>query len=358
MRIADSESFMRTIQRHCEQQQAIIASSTARIATGSRLVGAVDDAAGVAIAQRVRSQFESMRQASRNAQEGVNFVHVAQSTLTHSVDLVQRMRVMALQSANGTYSDDQRAYLQRSVVLTLDELDALARRVAAGDVNLLDGARGSLRVQAGPGAGDTIEVASRDADHEALGLGALSVATQTDAVSALDRLDEAITLLNEHRAEMAAARARMERMVDSLGAGEEVARASHARINDVDIAGETVRMLRAQIASDAGAAMMVQVRQATQLVLNLLLPQESSGSDSEPVGGRSGASDAAVGAGVGTARVPPGPQPEAVAVAPRATVGSTNTHGGGSHEPGAEIGVSASASASVADGRWGARSMA
>lgn len=108
---------------------------------------------GVAIAQKVRAQFESMRQVARNAQEGVNSVRIAEVTLTQGTDLVQRMRVMALQSANGTFTDEQRGYLQRAVVLTLDELDALAHRSGSGDVNLLDGSRTMLRVHAGPGAG-------------------------------------------------------------------------------------------------------------------------------------------------------------------------------------------------------------
>lgn len=309
----DTDSALRTIQRHWEHQQQVVASSSARIATGSRLVGAVDDAAGVAIAERVRAQFEGLRQAARNTQEGVNFVQIAEGTLSQTTDLVQRMRVIALQSANGTYTDDQRTMLQRAVVLTLDELDAMVRRSHVNDINLLDGSRPSLRVQAGPTATDTLDLTLGSNDSAALGVGELSVATQADSVSALDRLDEAIDVLNEHRAEMASARARMERTITSLGASQDLARATHARINDTDLGAETVRMLRAQIASDSGAAMMVQVRQATQLVLNLLLPQESSrsGAAAEAVGSRAGATGA--GASTPTSGAPmPAPAPVAV----------------------------------------------
>lgn len=302
MRIpVDSDAAMRTIHRHWEHQQQIVASSSARIATGSRLVSAVDDAAGLAIAERVRSQFEGLRQAGRNAQQGINFVQIADSTLQTTTDLVQRMRVMAVQSANGTYTDTQRSAMQRSVVLTLDELDAIARRSRINDIAVLDGSTPRLRIQVGPNSADVIEVPLRAADHEAVGLEELSVETQEKAVSALDRLDEALEALYAHRAEMAAAQQRMERAIKSLGVTEINSREAHSRIADADLPAETVRMLRAQIASDAGAAMMVQVRQATQLAVDLLLPQISA----EPIGGDG---EAAGGASNGGAP-PPAPLP-------------------------------------------------
>lgn len=359
MRIpVDTDYAMRTVQRHWEHQQQVIASSSARIATGSRLVGAVDDAAGVAIAERVRSQFEAMRQLSRNAQDGINFVQIAEGTLTGSTDLVQRMRVMALQSANGTYTDDQRSHLQRSVVLTLDELDALAHRSSANGVGLLDGSRSALSITTSPDGRGPLQVALPTADSDGIGLAGLSIATQEDATSALDVLDEALEVLYEHRAEMAAARSRMERMIDTLGAAQEQATASHARINDADLGQETVRMLRAQIASDAGAAMMVQVRQATQLVLNLLLPQapsleqpssQAAGADAStaPAGG-SGAVAAPVSMPVtGPVSMPvsmpvtgPATGPIPVVVAQAAVLTSAGSAAFGSSGPGA-------------GGRWG-----
>lgn len=203
----DTEALMRTVTRHWQQQQQIVASSSARIATGTRLVSAVDDAAGVAIAERVRSQFEALYQAGRNAQDGINFVEIAQSSLGQMTDLVQRMRVFALQSANGVYDDGQRGYLQRATVLTLDELDALSRRSHANGINMLDGSRSNLRIQNGANGGDGFDIALKTVDSDAIGLGDLSVATQEDAVSALDRLDEALEVLFEHRAELAAAQA-------------------------------------------------------------------------------------------------------------------------------------------------------
>ena len=269
----DTEALMRTVTRHWQQQQQIVASSSARIATGTRLVSAVDDAAGVAIAERVRSQFESLYQAGRNAQNGINFVEIAQGSLSQMTDLVQRMRVFALQSANGAYDDGQRGFLQRATVLTLDELDALSRRSHANDVNMLDGSRSNLRIQNGANAGDGFDIALRAADSDSIGLGDLSVATQDDAVSALDRLDEALEVLFEHRAELAAAQNRMASAIKTLGVSAENTQATHARISDADIGHETVRMLRAEIASQAGAAMMVQVRQATETVMQLLLPE-------------------------------------------------------------------------------------
>lgn len=272
----DTEALMRTVTRHWQQQQQIVASSSARIATGTRLVSAVDDAAGVAITERVRSQFESLYQAGRNAQDGINFVEIAQGSLSQMTDLVQRMRVFALQSANGTYDDGQRGFLQRATVLALDELDAINRRAHANDIGMLDGSRSSLRIQTGAHGGDGLDIPLRAADSGAIGLTDLSVATQEDAVSALDRLDEALEVLFEHRAELAAAQNRMARTIETLGVSAENTQASHARISDADIGHEAVRMLRAQIASQAGAAMMVQVRQATETVMQLLLPEPPS----------------------------------------------------------------------------------
>lgn len=331
----DTEALMRTVTRHWQQQQQIVASSSARIATGTRLVSAVDDAAGVAIAERVRSQFEALYQAGRNAQDGINFVEIAQSSLGQMTDLVQRMRVFALQSANGVYDDGQRGYLQRATVLTLDELDALSRRSHANGINMLDGSRSNLRIQNGANGGDGFDIALKTVDSDAIGLGDLSVATQEDAVSALDRLDEALEVLFEHRAELAAAQNRMARMIETLGVSAVNTQASHARISDADLGHETVRMLRAEIASQAGAAMMVQVRQATETVMQLLLPDPPKLTPEAGAGGSSPSPAPALPSPMPS--MPSMPLPVASAPAPTMPlpVASAPPAGPGSNEPAA-----------------------
>lgn len=348
MRIAiGSDVLMQTAARHSTQAHERIAVSVRHVASGKRVASAIDDAAGLAVAQRLRAQYESLFQASRNAQEGLNFLDIADGALTRTTDVLQRLRIIALQSATDTYTDTQRLHLQRAVDLSLDEIDAVAARTTYGGHTLLDGSRTAWHLQVGADAGQTLTIEVRAADRVALGLapardaadaetpadgadgadgvdadsarapttpalptdtavapaqaafaaaaggGPLSVRTRDAAVTALDLLDKALAYVLVERAEFGAASNRLEFMIRTLGVSADAARAAEARITDADLPAEVATMVRAQIAAEVTAHMMARAQHAQALVLELLRPA--------PAVTRSATRDAA------TATTPPAP---------------------------------------------------
>lgn len=294
MRIpVDTDILARTAARSWEASQASAATAARRLATGERVSSAIDDAAGLAIAERLRAQYEGLYQASRNAQEGVNFLQIAEGALSHTGDLLQRIRVLALQSANGTFEDRQRSLLQKVVDRTLDEIDAVAHGARYNGAALLDGSRTQWTLQVGADAGDTFTVRLDAATADALGLdgtmderavtemrfaqaaldlGPLSIETREKAVTAIEILDRALAYVLAERAEHGASVNRLDFMIRTLGVTAENIDAAHSRIIDADIPAETARLLRSQIAGEASATMMAQAQRAQALVLELLRP--------------------------------------------------------------------------------------
>lgn len=269
----DTDALMHSIQRHWSAQQQVAQSSRARLASGTRIVSAADDAAGLAIAERMRSVASGRYQASRNAQEGVNLVQIADGAMSQMSELLQRMRVFAVQSANGTYSGPQRSALQKALEHSLAAFDTVVANTTYNGKSVLDGSRASVSVQVGPDGGQSLQIDLAHADRAGIGLsGSLSIAEQPDAESALDLLDDAIDELMAQRAQMAAAQQRLEGMVRTLGASADLTQESAARVSDADIGAESARMLRAQLYADVGVALISQVQQVQLSVLDLLAP--------------------------------------------------------------------------------------
>lgn len=352
MRIpVDVDALARSAARAWETAASDATVATRRLATGTRVMSAVDDAAGLAIAERMRAQFEGLFQASRNAQEGVNFLAVAEGALSRTGDMLHRIRVLAVQSANGTYNDAQRAVLQGVVDRTLDEIDAVAHGTRYNGAALLDGTRTQWTLHVGADTGDTFTVTLGAATADALGLdgtlderaaaearfaraaldlGPLSIATQHQAVNALDIVDRALAYLLTERAEHGASLERLEAMIDSLGASAQAVDGARARITDADVPAETARLLRARIAGESSAAVMAQAQRAQALVLELLRPLASSTAPTGPVrtvaASAASAASAADGPGGAAATGAParssGPSSAPVAPSAPATTGS------------------------------------
>jgi flagellin len=244
--------------------------SMERLSTGKRINSAKDDAAGLAIASSMTSQIRGMAQAARNANDGISMAQAAEGGLQEITNMVQRIRELAVQSASGTYGDDDRTNLQAEVTeLTLQITDILTKTEFNGNV-LFDGSAGDsgdVAVQVGHKSGDTVTLNFAEITDDTTGL---TIATASDASDALDTLDTFLTTVNERRAELGASQNRLESVVNNLTSNMTNLTEARSRIEDTDFSSETAELAKAQILSQASTAMLAQANQSQQGVMQLL----------------------------------------------------------------------------------------
>ncbi len=261
-------------QRNLNQTNNLMATSIQRLSTGLRVNSAKDDAAGLAIAERMSSQIRGMNVAMRNANDGISLAQTAEGALGKVSDMAQRMRELAVQSANVTNDATDRAALD----LEYQELGAEITRTIAGTefngLNITAGDAGDLVFQIGSGttANDTITVTTKDMSAEAgiTDVTGGNITTVDDSTTAMDNIDSLLTLVNTERATYGATQNRFEAVVSTLEIASENQSAARGRIMDADFASETANMTRAQVLQQAGTAMLSQANSAPQNVLSLL----------------------------------------------------------------------------------------
>jgi flagellin len=245
------------------------AKSLERLSSGFRINRAADDAAGLAISEKLRSQVKGLNQAVANAQNGVSLIQTAEGALNESHAILQRMRELAVQSANDTNNDDDRVQIQKEVAQLTSELTRISDTTEFNGKALLDGSfNGTFQI--GANSGQTLNVAVGNTDATALGVNTVDVSTQGGASSALAALDTAIETISGTRADLGAVQNRLEHTVNNLSVASENLAASESRIRDTDMAKEMLSLTRAQILSQAGTAMLAQANQVPQTVLQLL----------------------------------------------------------------------------------------
>lgn len=246
--------------------------SLQRLSSGLRINTAGDDAAGLAIAEGFRSVNIAARIAQRNAQDGINLVQTAEGALSESVNIVQRIRELAVQAANGTLSAQNRDDLQLEIDQLLQQLDSIAANTEFNGLFPLQTAV-NLTLQVGARATTTITVAFATAATVAgLGLTGISVAGANgdNARAILDELDTALGTLNEQRSTLGAIQNRLEFTITTLQIQEENSKASESAIRDADIALETIDFTKNQILVSAGTAVLAQANIVPQTALQLL----------------------------------------------------------------------------------------
>lgn len=278
----DVDALQRVVQRNWTHQVQQISTSSTRLASGLRIARAVDDASGLAISQRDRSVSEGAHQAHRNIQDGIALTRIGDGALSEMTAMLQRMRVLSLQSANGTFGDQQRGAMQSAVVMTLDEMDALVQRTEANRVRVFGG--DPLTMQVGSQPGHTLSVARPEVDTAALGLtgdGGIDISTQEGAKSAIQMLDEALEQLFEERAQIAAAENRMAAAARALAVQEANSRAAASRREDVDVAKEAGALAKATMLAEVGSMMMAQVQDVQRSVMELLRPLTEAPKDTD-----------------------------------------------------------------------------
>jgi flagellin len=245
--------------------------SLEKLSSGFRINRAADDAAGLSISEGLRSQVGGLKVAIRNAQDGVSVVQTAEGALTETHAILQRMRDLAVQAANGGSQDSDALDAADTEFGQLkEELDRISSTTMFGSQSLLGGAyNGTFQVGSGTNAAEVINV---DLSSTAVDSASLLPAADltTDASAAIDELDDAIKTVSTTRATLGAYQNRFEHTINNLSVAIENLSASESRIRDTDMAAEMVNFTRAQILAQAGTAMLAQANQASQGVLSLL----------------------------------------------------------------------------------------
>ena len=260
-------------QRNLEAITGRLGSSYRRLSTGLRITTAADDAAGLAISERLRSQVRSLQQAKRNANDGISLVQTAEGALSESSNILVRMRELAIQSANGTTSDSDKATLNEEFSALISEINRIANATEFNQIKLLDGSASNLSFQIGFGttAGiDTIGVSVSAALSTSLSLQSLSIASSGSVSAALTTIDSAINRLSSMRGSLGAVQNRLQSTIANLGTQVENLSAAESRIRDVDVAEETATLTRNTILQQAATAMLGQANLLPQAALSLI----------------------------------------------------------------------------------------
>jgi len=249
-----------------------IAKSLEKLSSGFRINRAGDDAAGLAISEKMRGQISGLGQATRNAQDGISLIQTGEGALQETHSILQRMRELAVQSSNGTYDDTtDRANLNAEVTALVTEIDRIAATTAFNGTNLLGGSASiDLRIGANGTANEAVTVAIGDMTSTGLAVNATTVATQADATTAIGTIDAAINTVSTTRAGLGAIQNRLEHTINNLGVSKENLTASESRIRDVDMAQEMMSYTKNNILSQAAQAMLAQANTLPQGVLQLL----------------------------------------------------------------------------------------
>lgn len=240
-----------------------------RLASGYRINSAKDDAAGLAIAEGFRTQVRGTGQAQRNVQDGISLVQTADGVLNETHAILQRVRELAVQSANGTQTTANRETMQNEVVQMLDQIDRIAWETEFNGLKLLSGAQVTT-LQAGAYGGQVLYVSTAGAASATIGVSALNISSIVLASSALSTIDIAINSVSRLRAEFGAMNNRLEFTMNTLAVQEENASASESAIRDADIARMSISYSRAMVNVQAGTAMLAQTNFLPQTALQLI----------------------------------------------------------------------------------------
>ena len=250
----------------------VMSTAMQQLATGNRINQARDDAAGLSIGQNMTSQVRGLNQASRNVTDGINLLQTADGALVETSNMLQRMRELAVQSANASNSVSQRAYLGREFASLTEEITRIASNTQWNNASVFGTttAANTLVFQAGINSGQTISVVISAMDATSLGIGAATVTTYATASAALGLLDTAIDLVNSSRSTMGATMNQLSYSADNMINISTNIAASRSSVMDTEYATASADLSKAQIVQQAATAMLAQANQQPQSVLSLL----------------------------------------------------------------------------------------
>ena len=256
------------------KNERALTQSMERLATGSRINKAGDDAAGLAVASSMTAQIRGLDMAAKNANDAISMIQTADGATIEIGNMLQRMRELAVQAANGTYVDTDLDALDTEFQQLIEEIERVADQTQFNGSNIIDnsiGATGVVTYQVGADASQSMTVDFGDLQTAGdLLVSALDVDSATNAATAITTIDTALTTLNTQRATYGAAINRLEYTVDNLNNISTNTQASRSRIQDADYASESTALASSQIIQQAGTAMLAQANQQAQSVLALL----------------------------------------------------------------------------------------
>ena len=261
-------------QRHLGKTQNALSNNIARLSSGLRINKSADDASGLAISDELRAYTRGLKQAERNANDGISLIQTAEGGLSESIGVITRMRELAVQAANeGTMDTTERGYLAQEYALLESELNRIVTVTEFNGTKLINGGIStgiSFQVGMRNTSADRISLTLNDNDATALGIDDDSLSSATDAQAAIAALDTAIQTLNTQRGSLGATQNRLTMSISNLGTMHENMSAADSRIRDVDVAAESAAMARNQILSQAGTSVLAQANQLPQAALSLI----------------------------------------------------------------------------------------
>ena len=249
-----------------------LSKSTEKLSSGYRINRAADDAAGLSISEKMRSQIRGLNKASSNAEDGISLIQVAEGALNESHSILQRMNELATQAANDTNTSSDRSAIQQELTQLTSELDRIYSTTQFNTMNLLDGDFTGKSLQVGALSGQVISVSIKSMKASALGIGynAIKVSSNAVAGQSMSLIQKAINRVSEERSKLGAIQNRLEHTINNLDTTSENTSAAEYRIRDTDMATEMVEYSKNNILAQAGQSMLSQANQQTQGVLSLL----------------------------------------------------------------------------------------
>ena len=256
-------------QNNLNNTQNAIQSSLSKLSSGYRINTAADDAAGLAISQKMKAQISGLNQAGRNAQDGISLIQTAEGAMSQTQSILQRMRELAVQSSNDTNTSSDRVQIQLEVTALTKEVARISTSTQFNTQNLLDGTFNG-KIQVGANKGQIITVAVATMTAAKLGVSGLSVSSQSAANTAIGTISVAIDAVSTGRAKLGALQNRLTHTIANLTTSSQNMTAAESQISNVDMAAEMSSFTKNQVLSQAGIAMLAQANQAPQSILKLL----------------------------------------------------------------------------------------
>ena len=246
------------------------AGATEKLSSGYKINRAADDAAGLAISEKMRSQIRGLDRASANAQDGISLIQVAEGALNEAHAILQRMNELATQAANDTNTSTDRDAIQQEINQLTSEINRIQSTTQFNTMNLLDGTFQGKNLQVGAISGQGISISISNMDAASLGVSGLKVSSFSIAGAAMEKIQAAIEKVSKQRSKLGAIQNRLEHTINNLDTASENTSAAESRIRDTDMAEEMVEYSKNNILAQAGQSMLTQANQQTQGVLSLL----------------------------------------------------------------------------------------
>ncbi|MFZ0579304.1 MAG: flagellin Hag, partial [Psychrobacillus psychrotolerans] len=263
MRINHNIAALNT-HRQLTGNNAAASKSIEKLSSGLRINRAGDDAAGLAISEKMRAQVRGLDTAAKNAQDGISLIQTAEGALNETHSILQRMRELAVQSGNDTNTAEDRTAIQLEVDELIKEIDRIAETTEFNTQKLLSGGISNLMLQVGANSGQAITVSIDEMSTNTLGVAGVALTDHAASTAAITTIDGALSMVSAQRAYMGAIQNRLEHTINNLGTSSENLTAAESRIRDVDMAKEMMEFTKNNILTQASQAMLAQANQQPQ----------------------------------------------------------------------------------------------